>query len=256
MTRKMGLLYDMVQCSGCRSCVRACMEKQGFSGDPDKVTELSATAYTSLSEVNDYPLRNLCRHCNDPSCASVCPVAALKKTDLGPVTYDPGRCIGCRYCIMACPFNVPRYEWDKTVPSVRKCDMCHDRVVQGKPTMCAEVCPEEATVFGPREELLKIARERIKNDPDEYYAHIYGEEEIGGTSVLFLAPAKVAELGFDKLGNRPLPSLTWDILSGIPGFVVMGGAALHAFWWITRRRNEVALFEAGEQAREQGDDRI
>jgi formate dehydrogenase iron-sulfur subunit len=156
--------------------------------------------------------------------------------------------MGCRYCIMACPFNVPRYEWDKAVPSVRKCDMCYDRVKQGKETACAEACPYGATIFGTRDELLEEAHTRIKDAPDEYYPHVYGEDELGGTSVLFLAPAKVAMLGYDKFGNDPLPALTWKMLSKIPGFLVMGGAALSAFWWITRRRDEVALYEAAHRA--------
>lgn len=244
----MALLYDMVQCAGCHACVGACMEKQGFSGDAEHVTKLSATAYTAMVEENDYPVRLLCRHCEKPSCASVCPVKALRKTELGPVVYDPTACIGCRYCVMACPFNVPTYEWHNAVPSVRKCDMCYDRIKEGKKTACAEACPYEATVFGTRDEMLTEARRRLADEPDEYYQHIYGEDEIGGTSVLFLAPAKVAALGFDNLGGDPLPSLTWDMLRKIPGFIVMGGAALSAFWWITRRRNEVALYEAAHRA--------
>jgi formate dehydrogenase iron-sulfur subunit len=245
---KVGLLFDMVQCAGCHACVEACMAKQKFEGDPEKVNDLSATAYTALAKENDRPVRLLCRHCNVPSCVSVCPVGALQKTELGPVTYDSSLCMGCRYCIMACPFNVPRYEWDKAVPSVRKCDMCYDLVKEGKETACAEACPYGATIFGTRDELLEEAHTRIKDAPDEYYPHVYGEDELGGTSVLFLAPAKVALLGYDKFGNDPLPALTWKMLSKIPGFLVMGGAALSAFWWITRRRDEVALYEAAHRA--------
>ncbi|MHC4549592.1 MAG: 4Fe-4S dicluster domain-containing protein [Planctomycetota bacterium] len=249
MKKPRGLLFDMVQCQGCYSCVKACMEIHDFEGDPEQVTDLSATAYTSLVIVDDYPIRNLCRHCITPSCASVCPVAALHKTDLGPVVYDVSRCIGCRYCIMACPFNIPRYEWHKPVPAVRKCDMCIDRLERGQPTACAEACPFDATVVGTREELLAEARRRIKENPDDYYPHIYGEHEVGGTSVLFLAPHAVASLGYDEaLGTEPLPDLTWKVLSKIPGITIGGAAALLAFWWITHRRNEVAVAEAEAHA--------
>ncbi|MHC4134059.1 MAG: 4Fe-4S dicluster domain-containing protein [Planctomycetota bacterium] len=245
--QQVGLLFDMVRCAGCHNCIRACMEEQGFEGDPEKVTDLSATAYTSLDVSGDYPIRNLCRHCVNPSCASVCPVAALKKTELGPVVYEARRCMGCRYCIMACPFNIPRYEWDKPVPAVRKCDMCIDRQREGKPTACAEACPEEATVVGPRDELIKLAHQRIKDDPEEYYDHVYGEHEIGGTSVLFLAPYPVEQLGYGKLGTEPLPSLTWNVLSRIPGLSIGVAASLVAFWWITNRRDEVALAEGRKE---------
>ena len=250
--QQVGLLFDMVKCAGCYNCIRACMDKQGFEGDAEKVTDLSATAYTSLSVEGDYPIRNMCRHCIHPSCASVCPVAALKKSETGPVLYEASRCMGCRYCIMACPFNIPRYEWDKPVPAVRKCDMCIDRQKEGKPTACAEACPEEATVFGPRDELLALAHARIKEDPDEYYDHVYGEHEIGGTSVLFLAPYPVEELGFGKLGTEPLPSLTWNVLSKIPGISIGAAASLFAFWWITNRRDDVGLAEG---RKENGNDR-
>jgi formate dehydrogenase iron-sulfur subunit len=258
-----GLLFDMTLCQGCQECAVACMVKQGFvEGETEEkkrenaekraeeLTELSATAYTrvwfeTIGE-EEYALRNLCRHCLEPSCASVCPVAALEKSELGPVVYDVQKCIGCRYCRVACPFNIPRYEWDKPAPWVRKCDMCYDRVKEGKQTVCAETCMFEATLFGDREELLKIARERIDDDPETYYPHIYGEEEIGGTSVLFLVPGEVAALGYDpKLGTEPLPALTWKVLSKIPGIVTGGGAALLAIWWITRRRDEVARVEGG-----------
>jgi formate dehydrogenase iron-sulfur subunit len=239
-----GLLFDMVECVGCRNCVKACLETHGFEGDPETTTELSARAYTAMRVEGDYPVRNLCRHCVSPSCASVCPVAALRKTELGPVVYDASRCIGCRYCIMACPFNVPRYEWLSPVPAVRKCDLCIDRLQRGEPTACAAACPAKATLAGTRKELLAIAHERIRKNPKDYYPHVYGETEAGGTCVLFLAPHAVASLGYDRLGNEPLPALTWKVLSKIPGISIGGGAALLAFWWITRRRDEVALVEA------------
>jgi len=244
MSEPMGLLFDMVQCMGCRNCVKACLESHGFPGDAEQTTELSAQAYTAMRVEDDYPVRNLCRHCLTPSCASVCPVAALHKTELGPVVYDVSKCIGCRYCITACPYNIPRYEWDNPVPAVRKCDMCIARLQEGKPTACAEACPAGATVCGTRTELLAEAHRRIAQNKGDYYPHVYGETEAGGTSVLFLAPHAVASLGFDKLGTEPLPSLTWSVLSKIPGISVGAAATLVAFWWITRRRNEVALVES------------
>lgn len=242
-----GLLFDMVRCAGCRACVKECKSIHGFPGEAKDTTELSATAYTAMVTDGDNHIRKMCRHCVKPSCASVCPVGALEKSPLGPVTYDADKCIGCRYCMVACPFNVPRYEWHSPVPAVRKCDMCIDRLKEGKIPACAEACRYEATVAGTREELLEIARKRIAEDPDMYYHHVYGEKELGGTSVLFLTPTPVEALGYkEALGETPLPSLTWNVLEKIPGIVAGGGAALMGIWWITRRRNEIAALERQE----------
>jgi len=238
------LLVDITRCIGCQSCVMGCKELHGFPGDGSE-TQLSATAYTVLEEHGDLFVRHLCMHCVTPSCASVCPVGALQKTSMGPVVYDASRCMGCRYCMMACPFKVPRYEWHAAIPSVRKCDLCIERQKQGEMPVCAEVCPAQATVFGTREELLAEAHRRIAESPDTYYPHVFGEKEVGGTSVLFLAPVSFASLGFPtSLGERPLPELTWQSLQRIPGIVLLGGAALMAVYWITHRREEVARAEA------------
>jgi len=230
--------------------VAACLDVHGFKGDPEETTELSAHAYTCMVEKDDHSIRNLCRHCLSPSCASVCPVGALQKTEEGPVVYDVDRCIGCRYCMVACPFNIPRYEWDHPVPAVRKCDMCIDRLRAGEKPACAEACEYEATVFGTRNELLQLAHERIAEDPDEYFDHVYGETEIGGTSVLFLAPGPEEALGYKKiLGDKPLPGLTLKQLNRVPTIVIGGGAALMAIWWITNRRDEVAFAEGRRSGR-------
>ena len=239
-----GMLFDMVRCAGCRKCVQACLDCHGFQHDADDVQELSATAFTSMVEKEDGAVRNMCRHCIDPACASVCPVGALIKTDEGPVVYDEDKCIGCRYCMVACPFSIPRYEWDERVPAVQKCDMCIDRIREGGVPACAEACDYEATLFGTREELLCEARTRIADDPDEYHDHVYGEVEIGGTSVLFLAPNPGEDFGYKPiLGTAPLPSLTMQQLNRVPPIVVGGSAALMAIWWITSRRDEVRAAE-------------
>jgi formate dehydrogenase iron-sulfur subunit len=238
------LLIDIKRCIGCRACVGACKEAHGFPVT-DTDTELSATAYTAMVDYGDEThVRKLCMHCVSPSCASVCPVAALKKTPAGPVVYDGERCLGCRYCMVACPFNVPRYEWSAAVPSVRKCDMCLSRIEKGGLPACVEACPAEATVAGTRDDLLAEAHRRIAEDGG-YFPHVYGESEAGGTSVLFVSPVSFESLGFRQgLGSEPLPGLTWSVLEKIPGVVTIGGAALMAVYWITHRREEVALAAA------------
>ncbi len=238
------ILVDIKRCIGCRACVSACKELHAFAGKETE-TELSATAYTAMTDHgDDLHVRRLCMHCVTPSCASVCPVGALQKTPLGPVVYESSRCLGCRYCMVACPFNVPRYEWNATVPSVRKCDMCFERVVAGGVPACVEACPAEAAIAGTREALLAEAHRRIAADPQGYAPHVYGETEVGGTSVLFLSPVPFEQLGFRQgLGTEPLPALTWSALEKIPGVVSIGGATLFAIWWITHRREEVARVE-------------
>jgi formate dehydrogenase iron-sulfur subunit len=238
------LLIDVTRCVGCRECAKACKESHGFSGTGEE-TELDATTYTVLLDKGDERyVRRLCMHCEDPSCASACPVGAFEKTKLGPVSYDARRCLGCRYCMVACPFSVPRYEWTSAVPAVRKCDMCRDRLERGELPACVEACPAEATIAGTRQELLAEAHRRIAESPESYHPHVYGETEVGGTSVLFLSPVPFESLGFASLGAEAPPNLTWAALQKVPAVVSMGGAALFAIWWITHRREEVAAAEA------------
>jgi formate dehydrogenase iron-sulfur subunit len=238
------LLIDITRCIGCRACASACKETHGFPGDGSE-TELSAVTYTVvLDKGQDRYVRRMCMHCQDPSCASACPVGALHKSILGPVTYDAAKCLGCRYCMVACPFSVPKYEWRSATPMVRKCDMCTERVQKGELPACAEVCPVEATVAGTRDGLLAEAHRRIAESPGQYHPVVYGEYEVGGTSVLFLSPVPFEELGFKVLGREPLPSLTWAALERVPGIVTIGGAGLFAIWWITHRREEVAQAKA------------
>lgn len=188
-------------------------------------------------------------NCQEPSCASVCPVGALQKTAIGPVTYDPSNCMGCRYCMVACPFSVPKYEWGKLFPRVQKCTMCPDRVSQGKQTACAEICPTGATKFGERDALVAEAQQRIRENPGKYVDHIYGLEEVGGTSVLLLSAVPFETFGYRTgLSNDPMPLLTYRVLSHIPDFVPLGGMVLGGVWWITHRREEVALAEGRNPA--------
>ena len=238
------LLFDVTRCIGCRSCAKACKEAHGFPGDGEE-TELDATTYTVvLDKGHDRYLRRMCMHCADPSCASACPVGAFTKTATGPVVYDSGKCMGCRYCMIACPFSVPRYEWSKPVPVVRKCDGCLERQKQGRPTACTEACPAEATVGGTREELLAEAKKRIAENPGTYHPVIYGEHEVGGTNVLVLSPVPFEQLGMRVgLPSDAMPNLTWAALSKIPKVVVGGAVGLSAIYWITHRREEVAAAE-------------
>lgn len=240
------ILYDATMCIGCKLCEKACAERNGLPYN-DQIAEeskQSAHKFTVVMSDGHKFMRRLCMNCQDPTCASVCPVGAFRKTADGPVTYDASRCIGCRYCMLACPFSVPKYEWGKTLPLVRKCDMCADRVAAGQPTACAAVCPTGATKFGDRNALIAEARDRISLNRDQYIDHIYGLNEVGGTSVLLLSSVPFEKFGYNaSLSSESMPLLTYRALSHIPNLVVVGAALLGGIWWITNRRVEVVAAE-------------
>jgi formate dehydrogenase iron-sulfur subunit len=240
------LLLDTTRCVGCMACQRACQEEHGFPVREEPA--LSATAYTAVESRDDVYVRRMCMHCEYPSCVSVCPVAALRKTPEGPVVYDAKACMGCRYCLVACPFNVPRYEWDSVTPRVQKCTMCHHRITQGKLPACVEACPAEAVTFGTRSEMLTEARTRILSNPDQYVAKIYGEKLVGGTSVFVLASVPFERLGLKEgLAEHPMPELTWKELSKIPEVVTLGGVFMMGLFWIIDRRNRHMAEQAGQK---------
>jgi formate dehydrogenase iron-sulfur subunit len=233
-----GLLIDFTACIGCQACAKACKEANQLPGEPGE--KLSCTDYTVVKSHDKLFYRQLCMHCLTPTCVSVCPVAALEKSPQGPVTYDGDKCMGCRYCMLACPFNIPKYEWHDPTPVVRKCIMCVHRIEEGKETACSWACPMGATRFGERDRLLDIARGRISRHPDRYVNHIYGEKEVGGTSVLMLSSVPFAQLGFkETLPQEPLPNLTWTVLRKIPNIVLTGGIIIGGVWWVINRRMEL-----------------
>lgn len=242
------LLLDTTRCIGCGACSAACKEQNSLPLEIDDVT--TAYTYTVVEKRAGVNVRRMCMHCLNPTCVSVCPVGAMRKTPEGPVLYDAARCIGCRYCIQACPFDVPKYQWDKPIPVVGKCVMCAPRLAAGQPTACASVCPTGATTFGQRDELVRVARERMAAEPSRYVNHIYGLDDAGGTSVLLLSGVPFAQLGLrDNLPKQPLGQLTWAVLSHVPDIVTLGGALLYGIYWITRRREYVQRIEgpgAGE----------
>jgi formate dehydrogenase iron-sulfur subunit len=175
-------------------------------------------------------------------------VGAFTKTATGAVVYDEAKCIGCRYCMQACPFEVPRYEWSSLSPKVQKCKMCYERVAAGGKTACSEACVFGATTFGDRDEMIKEARKRIDESPTTYVNHIYGLTEAGGTSVLYISNIPFEKLGLPmNIPNGPIPQLSWNVLSQIPKYSVAASVVLFGIHWITARRSEVARFEAEQK---------
>jgi formate dehydrogenase iron-sulfur subunit len=181
--------------------------------------------------------RRLCMHCQEPACVSACPVEALIKRDDGAVVYLRERCIGCRYCFVACPFHVPTYTWSQAAPEVHKCYLCSHRLDEGQEPGCSSSCPTGATMFGPRDVLLHVARAHIDAHPERYVDHVFGENEAGGTDVLMISP-----IPFDRFGRWtdvptvPLPKLTWMVQEKIPYVVATGGLLLGGLYWVIHRR--------------------
>lgn len=245
MATTKAILVDITKCIGCRSCEQACKQIHGFPMETE--AKLSATALTVVEERGDRFVRRMCMHCEDPACASACLVGALRKTGFGPVTYDAAKCIGCRYCLVACPFGVPRYEWTKLAPYVKKCDMCASRQANGQPPACVEACPVQASIVGDRDQILEEAERRILAD-SKYVKHIYGSDEVGGTSVFFISDVPFEKLGFVAAPKQPMPVLTANALGDGPTVILVGGALLSGLYWITQRRALVALAEAREQS--------
>jgi formate dehydrogenase iron-sulfur subunit len=238
----LGLLFDATRCIGCGACSAACKEQNGLPLPIEPQT--TAGTWTVVERRAGVNVRRLCMHCLDPACVSVCPVGAMTKTEKGPVVYDPQKCIGCRYCMVACPFRVPKYQWHRPIPIVGKCILCRSRVEAGQATACATVCPTGATLFGERQELLQEARRRLAQKPGGYVDHILGLDEVGGTSVLMVSSVPFADLGLPvNLPQRPLPLLTWQVLSKVPDFAAVAAVFLFGVHWITKRRQEVQASE-------------
>lgn len=222
------MLYDSVKCVGCRACQQACKARAGlpYESDPTGLYEmprdLSANTWTIIKLYDgaqqDAFVKQQCMHCIEPACVSVCPVAALEKTPEGPVVYHGERCIGCRYCMAACPFGIPKSQWDKALPLIQKCDFCADRLAAGGQPACGEACPTGALIFGSRKQMLDTAHARLNAD-STYYPHVYGETEAGGTSMLYISDVNYQELGFPKLPEKDLPSITWPYMSGVPALI-------------------------------------
>lgn len=243
---KAAILTDVTKCIGCLKCVSACKETNNLEMDVPRIWQkndgLSAENWTSIiQKPGNHFIRKQCRHCLEPACVTACPVGALQKTETGAVVYDSDKCLGCRYCMMACPYGIPRYDWDQPVPYVRKCILCYDKIKIGEQPACTKACPEGATIFGSRKELLRIAHQRIKENPDKYINKVWGEDEVGGTSVLYLSDIDLSFLSYDTHpGNKPLPETTAPAMKSVPfAFVGMGGFML-GLNWIIRRRMENA----------------
>jgi formate dehydrogenase iron-sulfur subunit len=242
---KAAILTDTTKCIGCNECVIACKKVNHLEPDAprrwDADDGLSARNWSSIVEGPDHSyVRKQCRHCLEPACVSACPVGALSKSDTGAVVYDDSKCMGCRYCMMACPFGVPRYDWDRTIPYIRKCVLCNDRIRSGSQPACTEACPTKATIFGDRDTLLAEAHRRVTSNRGAFVDKVWGESEAGGTSVLYISNV---DLSFLSPGQQPggaaLPETTALAMHSVP-FVFTGVVtAMAGLNWIIGRRMKI-----------------
>jgi Fe-S-cluster-containing dehydrogenase component len=252
-----GLLTDLTACVGCRSCEKACNEENKLPApvqpfDDSSVFEQkrmpTQKAYTVVNRYDnpkdkDKPIyrKIQCNHCKEPACLTSCPIHAYSKTPQGAVKYDPDLCFGCRYCMTACPFYIPAYDyWSAFEPKIVKCTMCLPRITAGKMTACAEACPAGAITFGKREDLIKIARKRIEENPGKYVDHIYGEKEVGGTNWMYIAGVPFDQLGFPtNLPNKPLIEETKGFLGAVPVVLTAWPALFGTIYAALRHREEI-----------------
>jgi len=246
-----GILVDVSKCTGCEKCVSACVtahHQDPILADRDRTAArdgLSANRLCTVIPASDHHfVRKSCMHCIEPSCVSACLVGGLTRTEEGAIVYDAEKCIGCRYCMLACPFHIPRYEWDKQIPFVQKCDMCFDRMKHGAIPACVDACKKGALTFGKRSKLLTIAHDRIKEAPRRYFHHVWGESEYGGTSVLYISDIDISEMGWPKTKTASIPSLTEPLIKMTPVIGISVGLGLWALSAIIARRNKLMALQA------------
>ena len=267
LSKNNAFLIDMTKCTGCRGCMVSCKqwnqlkaeETTFFTGEGyQNPPAMSEFTYTRI-KFRDYQkngqnefafYKEMCMHCNDAACVSVCPVGAFVKTEEGPVIYKEKTCIGCRFCMIACPFGVPTYEWSKAFPLVRKCTGCYSRVKEGLNPACVTACPTAIT-YGPRDKMIKEAERRLAAYPDRYLQKVYGKDEAGGTCVIYLTALPFDELGFKPVTMRALPSYTWQALRFVPGIFLTVGGTLSAISWFQHRKGKVK--EAEEEKNTTGE---
>lgn len=226
-----GILYDSTKCVGCQTCETVCAETHGLTapeGEPKpgvvRKTDDKHRTVVNCYKTNkgDVYIKTQCMHCNEPACVAACLTKAMYKTQEGPVIWRADKCMGCRYCMVSCPFDVPKFEYFSSNPKIQKCTMCYENISKGKIPACAENCPAEAIKFGTRRELLAEARKRIVQNPGTYIDEIYGEQTAGGTAFLYLSPVPFNELGMKtSLQNKSYPELSKGFLFTVPSVFVL-----------------------------------
>ncbi len=243
-----GLFYDSTLCIGCKACVVSCKEANDMPADVDGY---GGGLYDAPEGLNEYTknviqlyrddaewsyVKKQCMHCIDPACVGACMLGALHKDERGIVSYDPDKCVGCRYCETVCPFNVPKFEWAKAAPKIVKCELCRHRLAVGKEPACSAVCPRKAVIYGKYADLLDEAHRRLEASPGKYVPKVYGEKDLGGTQVIYLSHVDFEKVGFRFDHQESVPNTQQSVQHGLyKGFA--GPIALYAILGAVMFRN-------------------
>ena len=272
LTNAKGVLVDLTRCIGCASCVVACkmhnntqwidhcVDMWGADCSAPATGENARLADENWTVIQEHRLarpdggevwryvKKQCLHCKDPACVSSCFATAFKQTELGAVTYHPNLCVGCRYCMLACPFSVPKFQWEKPMPMLTKCTMCNDRITTGDAPACVSVCPTDVMTFGNYDDILAEAKKRLADD-SRYVQHVYGEEEAGGTLWLYISDKPFEELGFRmNVPRHSIPSNTSGFMKSTPIVGIIWFVVLSCLYLFTKRRADVKKKAAEEIA--------
>ena len=244
-----GVLVDTTRCVGCRSCEAACAEANHLPvpdiSDNSVLEKERKTTPSQLTVVSRYQtekgeifVKKQCMHCNQPGCVAACLVKAMEKRKEGPVTWA-SNCMGCRYCMPSCPFEMPKFEYESSNPRIQKCSLCWDRLEKGEIPACVDACPEKALTFGARKKLIEEANRRIYQKPGEYLTHIYGEHEVGGTGYLYISKVPFEQIGFrTDLGTIAYPEYSKGFLYSVPIVLLLWPAFLIGINTLTKREEE------------------
>ena len=231
-----GILHDGVRCKGCRGCEFDCAEAHSLPEPPPSkgIAPVRKTDETRNTVINTYKtgkgdvyIKRQCMHCNEPACVAACLTKAMHKTKMGPVTWDGNKCMGCRYCMVSCPWDMPKFEFHSANPRIQKCDMCFQRLKTGESPACAFNCPNDALLYGKRRDLIREAHRRIFEAPAKYHDQVYGEHEAGGTGWLYVSSVPFDQVGMNtKLQQASYPALTKGFLYSVPSVFVLVPALL------------------------------